>query len=240
MNSIETPRPAPQSWPALRRAATLEPQPSSLNPPARRAFTLIELLVVIAIIAILASMLLPALSKPKTKAQGITWLNNLRQMGLSWTLYCDDNNDRVPPNDRLNEYDPTGTWVRGSLDLNNSPDNTNTVFITTSHLWRYNQSLGIWKCPSDNSTSKHGSKIYPRVRSVSMNTWFSNTYGESGQGIYKVFWKTADMQSPSGIFLMIDERWESINNAQFTVDMLGFDPSQPAAFLIGSWPANEL
>jgi prepilin-type N-terminal cleavage/methylation domain-containing protein/prepilin-type processing-associated H-X9-DG protein len=196
----------------------------------KRGFTLIELLVVIAIIAVLAGMLLPALSKAKAKGQGIQCLNNLRQIGLAWVMYADDNQGRVVPNNGSDPNHPLGTWVPGWLDFTSSFDNVNLDYLINyektgnyGHLGPYLKNTAVFKCPADKSQVTIFGRLQNRVRSISMNSWVGGYAYCTGNGgnDWVVNLKIDDMVSlaPAKTWVVIDEREDSINDSWYAVRM---------------------
>ena len=216
----------------------------------RRGFTLIELLVVIAIIAILAAMLLPALTKAKARAQGTGCMNNTKQLQLAWRMYAEDNRDELPFAYALGANAPY-VWVQGILDPVNLTSSDNWNYDTTLRkgvIWPYcGKAVGIFHCPSDPSYGQNSQGIRVPRRSVSMSNWIGGN-GDSPENKYKGGWGVSAPNSsvarkmsniitpgPAMTYIILDERWDSINDAYFVTEMNGYP--NPTTTKIIDYPA---
>ncbi len=174
------------------------------------AFTLIELLVVIAIIAILAALLLPALAKSKQKAEGISCMNNTRQLTLAWITYSEDFNDHLVYNKPYMTTD-SNNWVGDVMSWAADPQVTNLTLLTTAALSPYTaKNVGVYKCPADRVPCPLGS----RARSDSMNAFVGpqDAQGTPINSAWKQFIKLGDFRIPSDIIVFMDEHPDSIND----------------------------
>jgi len=200
-----------------------------------RGFTLIELLVVIAIIAILAGLLLPVLSRAKQKAQGISCLNNLKQLQLGWSLYSGDNSDQIVhsggqafkvsflPNAWTDPGDSHNQWVYGDMTVPLA--STNVALIQVGLLYPYAGNIGVYKCPADRRSALWPSTSGPlTIRSMSMNAWMNPIQSWNTTRPHAVtcanFLKQSDVTQvgASSLFCFIDENPASINDGWFVCD----------------------
>lgn len=206
---------------------------SSRKPKIRGdGFTLIELLVVIAIIAILAAILLPALSAAQQRAKALSCTNNMKQLTLGWIEYIADNGNRLPPNGQQStqatlptdpSYLPGGAnsqWCPGLVSGATSTEILQqTNFIQAGLVYPYVNTITPYGCPSDMKTFKFAGTVYPQLRGCSMNCCMNPIpplVAWNGSAV-RVFYKDTDFlhPGPSTTFVLIDEDENSLNDTLF-------------------------
>ena len=200
---------------------------------SRRAFTLIELLVVIAIIAILAAMLLPALSSAKAKAQKLACLNNMKQLQTAWIMYNGESGGKIPS---CEPFDPVtlnlnlNAWVRGVAAILVPPgafgqvdpgvlDCTNLNALALGTLFPFISAARSYRCPSDLRTVNG----VPYVRNYSMNNWMNGEpFADPANNLdptHRLFKSDSSILTPSQLYVLIDEDASTINDGMFVVYM---------------------
>lgn len=200
------------------------------GPGGRPGFTLVELLVVIAIIGVLASMLLPALSQARARAQSAACVGNHRQLSLAMHLYAGEFEDRLPYNLGASgtreavETDSYENWANSLLNWELDEGNTNLAWLRAGGLGPFlSGGVGVYRCPADRALSplQRRAGWSGRARSISLNAMIGNA-GEFMQGYsntnnpgYRQYLRLGDVRAPSAIFTFIDEHPDSINDGYF-------------------------
>ena len=180
-----------------------------------QGFTLIELLVVIAIIAILAAMLLPALSRAKSRAYAANCINNLKQLQLAEHMYADDNTDTFVNNDTAGA---SGTdagpdaWIQGNVQSYTTLPPYQT-WISSGVLWNYNKSFDIYKCPAS-CAFVNNNVLHNRSYSISVQL---NCRSGKMDAYTFVAKKTSQIRNSAKTFVFAEENQISIDNGAIGV-----------------------
>jgi prepilin-type N-terminal cleavage/methylation domain-containing protein/prepilin-type processing-associated H-X9-DG protein len=207
-----------------------------------RAFTFPELLVVLGVVCVLAALQVARATPVRTRSAQAVCLDNLRRLTGAWLLFAHDRGGTVCGNldGTQGAKSTNSSWCAGWLDLTSNQANTNTTYLRDAQLGGYlNGDTTVFKCPADRSSVRIGGRIWPRVRSVSMNGYLGEKASPYTQGYYQ-FRKVSELVTlaPRETFVFLDEREEGINDNAFLVDMSGFDPRSSSALTIVDFPAS--
>lgn len=212
------------------------------------AFSLIELLVVIAIIAILASLLLPSLSRAKETARRVKCINNLRQLAITWQAYSVDCDEALPPNGYGTPDTLQGRrlWVVGDTHRN-PPAFTNMDYLLNPRYAAFADYLGtaaVYRCPSDRSRVEIGGRSHAKTRSYALNGYlgWQDPPLESSflSPRYRLYRRAGDLAlgSPSGLLQFIDVSPGNLCHSAFVIylgtALKGLYYHLPAAQHLGS------
>ena len=219
------------------------PMPDNRRPgflTGRSAFSLTELVVIIAVVAILATVMTPGVARTRVNTRAIQCLNNHRQLLTAWKMYAGDNSDKVIYNTGVQETVAEVTnqtyreWANNIMSWDTNPMNTNQLLLASGLFAPYLAGSALpYRCPADNYASPAQATLGwgGRTRSVSMNGFFGpyttnlNDVTYKGKNEfeqnYQQWLKIAEVPSPAGYWLFIDEHPDSINDGYFINNLTG-------------------